>query len=170
MTTIQFIVTAIVMATLAVTDLLLHRNRKRKDSLIELNCIFYISDNTDTMLDEYKKQTGVTVDGILGNDFMTRHKYIINYEKMEVRHRSVRISIKDSMEIVEIPLIVLYQNSRKHIFMLDTGAQNSIIHSRCEKDGFEVCESDEDNFSICGIGGYGETTRNVKAKLYYRVK
>lgn len=72
------------------------------------------------------------------------------------------------MTVLDLPLIILWQNGIKYIFMLDTGATASLIHSRCLENGlvFEKC----DNFqsSLCGFGGTGVSSETVSATLSYK--
>lgn len=166
---IQFITAVVILAIVMAIVQFLHHKRRIKDSIVRLNCRFCLSENSDELLDTYKRETNITIDGILGNDFMVDHDYIIDYENLVVKHKSVRISIKDSMDIVEIPLIILYQDVRKYIFMLDTGATASIIHSRCLKDGLIHNIEDED-CEIFGFGGKGSSSKAVSACFYYSKK
>ena len=144
--------------------------KKEKDRSAELKCKFCISENTDVLLDTYKNQTGVSVDGILGNDFMARNGYIIDYKTMMVRHNSLKISIKDVMVILNNPLIILWQNGNKYTFLLDTGATASLMHSRCLENGlaYEKCDSIES--VLCGLGGEGTSSETVSVTLFYRPK
>lgn len=167
MTNIQFIITVIAIATATATALFLYRRKKIKDSLIELKCKFCLSENTDELLDTYREQTGVHIDGILGNDFMVENGYVIDYENLIVRHRTVSISIKDSIDILELPLIVLYQGFRKYIFILDTGATASLIHSKHTDNGIVYEDVHECDSEIFGYGGHGESSRTIKTSLYY---
>ena len=146
----------------------LFNRKKDKDRSAELKCKFCISDNTDELLDTFKNQTGVTIDGILGNDFMTQNGYVIDYKTMTVRHNSLKISIKDAMTVLDLPLIILWQNGIKYIFMLDTGATASLIHSRCLENGlvFEKCDSYQS--SLCGLGGIGVSSETVSVTLSYK--
>lgn len=167
MTDIQFIITVVVLAAMSCVMLFLYRRRRIKDSLIELKCKFCLSENTDELLDTYKEQTGVHIDGILGNDFMVQNGYVIDYENLIVRHSTVSISIKDSMDILELPLIVLYQGFRKYIFILDTGATASLIHSKHTNGDMSYKDMDECDSEIFGYGGRGESSRMITASLYY---
>ena len=142
--------------------------KKEKDRLAELKCKFCISENTDILLDTYKNQTGVSVDGILGNDFMAQNEYIIDYKTMTVRHKSLKISIKESMTVLDLPLIILWQNGKNYIFLLDTGATDSLIHSRCVENGLNVKQSDNQTFDIYGYGGAGMSSKRIKVELYYK--
>lgn len=164
---IQFIITAL--ATIAITVSILYVYRKRKDRFIELDCKFYISGNTDETLDSYKENLGVEISGILGNDFMVKNRYIIDYDTLVVRHRSVKISIKDSINILELPLVILWRGLRKYIFLLDTGATFSIVHSSCVQSLGEATKDNEE-YVVRGYGGSGTTSEYVETKLYYAEK
>ena len=163
---IQLAIILLVATSLTVTGLFYYRRRKDKDRLIELNCKFYISDEIDRHLDFYKEQTGVDISGILGNDFMQRNDYIIDYKRLVVRHKTVKMSIKDSMNIIEMPLIVLWQGFRKYIFLLDTGATSSLIHSKCT-DRLDCIVCDDETASIYGLGGGGAADGYINTILYY---
>ena len=163
---IQLAIILLVATSLTVTGLFYYRRRKDKDRLIELNCKFYISDEIDRHLDFYKEQTGVDISGILGNDFMQKNDYIIDYERLVVRHKTVKMSIKDSMNILEMPLIVLWQGFRKYIFLLDTGATSSLIHSKC-MDRLDCIVCDDETASIYGLGGGGAADGYINTVLYY---
>lgn len=169
MSNIQFWVTlsaAFITVATALIMFLYESYRKKKDRLIELNCKLYLSENIDELLDFYKKQTGVDISGILGNDFMMRNSYIIDYENLVVKHKTVKMSIKDSMEILDMPLIVLWQNMRKYIFLLDTGSTESLIHSERTK-SLKCDEYYDDTVSIRGFGGSGESAKYIRTSLYY---
>ena len=145
------------------------RHIRRKDRLVELKCRFFISKETDETLDAYTEQTGVKLDGILGNDFMASHDYIIDYERYTIKHKSVRISIKDAMEILELPLIVLWRGNTKHVFLLDTGANCSLIHSKYTKDLGEQTV-DASDVMIRGYGGTNSSFKSIEASFYYNYR
>lgn len=167
MTNTQFITSVVIAAAFVAVIRVLYIIRKRKkDRLVKLNCEFCISEDTDTLLDTYRKQTGVDIDGILGNDFMTRNDYIIDYESLTVRHKSVKISIKDTMNILELPLIALWQKGRKYIFLLDTGATASLIHSEETESGMDYETIDEESV-LYGIGGSAKSSSMIKTSLNY---
>ena len=166
MTNIQFIITVFLQFAVAGAIVLLHHRKKRKDSLVELNCEFCLSSNTDELLNTYYEQTGVYIDGLLGNDFMVSHKYIIDYEDLQIKHNSMKISIKDAIEILEIPIIVLWQGRKKLIFILDTGATASSIHSKHVGNGLDFEYIDE-QAKIYGFGGSGESSTTIRTKLNY---
>ena len=165
--TLLVVITTLVVAATVASALAL-RIKRINDRLVELKCEFCLSDAFDEMLDNYKSQTGVEIDGILGNDFMVANDYIIDYESLVVRHKSVRISIKDTMNILELPLIVLWQNRRKFIFLLDTGATNSVIHTNTTKDKIEYVATDETSV-VYGVGGKVSSNSSIKSSLYYYI-
>lgn len=47
------------------------------------NIIFCATDLTDSF-EIIKKENGVTVHGILGNDFLIKHKYILDYVTQKI--------------------------------------------------------------------------------------
>ena len=169
MNLIQFITLIVIILIIVGVILYFNKKRKIKNSLVELKCNFYISENSDELLEQYKKETGVLVDGILGNDFLNKHNYIIDYNSLLIKHNSVKISIKESIDILQLPLIVLYQGSRKYIFMVDTGATDSMIHSKC-LNHLDYTEHEYDVFEVCGFGGSGITSKMISSSLYYAKK
>lgn len=170
MTNFQFITTIVILAVVVATVLFLYWRKTIKDNLVELNCKFCISDNTDQLLDTYYEQTGVHIDGILGNDFLVKNDYIIDYKNLILKHNTKKISIKDAMDIVEIPLLVLYQGWRKYIFIVDTGATTSLIHSKHTNDMMKFVELENEEYELYGYGGHGESSRMISTSLYYSQK
>ena len=163
---VQFITIVVILAIVAAVAQFLYHRKKLKDSLVELKCKFYLSDTTDELLNTYEKELGVELSGILGNDFMVDNDYIIDYESLQVRHKSVRISIKETMDILELPLIVLWQGMSKHTFLLDTGATTSLIGSRSlSRLKYNTVEGE--SIELQGFGGKGESSNAITTSLYY---
>ncbi len=144
--------------------------KKNKIRYTGLDCEFNLSEGVDELLDNIKEQTSVTVDGIIGNDFMARTGYIVDYHAMALRHGPIKISIKDAMDIASLPLIVLWQNGKKYIFLIDTGATLSLLHSRCLENGLIAKQSENQECEIIGYGGSGTSSKMVIATLFYREK
>lgn len=67
------------------------------------------------------------------------------------RHRKgTVISFKESMDLVELPVITFYSNNKKLNFLLDTGSDNSYINKSAMK-GLEYHECG--NTSVIGMEG-----------------
>lgn len=65
--------------------------------------------------------------------------------------KRVNISFKESMDLVELPIITFYNNGKKLNFLLDTGANNSIINKSVIKDlDYKECTENLDTFGIDG--------------------
>ena len=45
---------------------------------------FIILPELDQQFDDIKKENGVKIDGILGNSFLSKYKYIIDYKDLSV--------------------------------------------------------------------------------------
>ena len=87
---------------------------------------------------------------------------------MTVRHKSLKISIKESMAVLDLPLIVLWQNGKRYIFILDTGATASLVHSKCIENGLVFKQKDDMESAIYGYGGSGSSSKTVTVALYYK--
>lgn len=65
--------------------------------------------------------------------------------------KRVNMSFKESMDLVELPIITFYNNGKKLNFLLDTGANNSIINKSVIKDlDYKECTENLDTFGIDG--------------------
>ena len=65
--------------------------------------------------------------------------------------KRVNMSFKESMDLVELPIITFYNNGKKLNFLLDTGANNSIINKPVIKDlDYKECTENLDTFGIDG--------------------
>ena len=53
---------------------------------------------------------------------------IVNAVEDHKRNGEPHMSFKESMDLVELPIITFYNNGKKLNFLLDTGANNSIIN------------------------------------------
>lgn len=59
---------------------------------------------------------------------------IVNAVEDHKRNGEPHMSFKESMDLVELPIITFYNNGKKLNFLLDTGANNSIINKSVIKD------------------------------------
>lgn len=56
---------------------------------------------------------------------------IVIYEEFKV-HKDSTMSIKESMDLVNLPVVTFENNGNKYNFIVDTGANDSIINESCE--------------------------------------
>lgn len=56
---------------------------------------------------------------------------ILIYEEFKV-HKDSTMSIKESMDLVNLPVVTFENNGNKYNFIVDTGANDSIINESCE--------------------------------------
>lgn len=56
-----------------------------KDNIF--NITLFISNNLDSGFDNIKQETGVTIHGVLGTDFLEKYKYIINFNTMDIYNK-----------------------------------------------------------------------------------
>jgi len=142
--------------------------QRRHDKRIKLKCVF-LPTNLESVFDELKQRTGVEINGILGNDFLKRYKYIIDYKHQKVCHGLNSMSLKGWMELVDAPGITLYQGQNKFHFLIDTGANNSHISQKT----LNVLQYDTKPLSaaITVSGGYGAESIDfvIRAIMYYHV-
>lgn len=79
---------------------------------------------------------------------------IVNAVEDHKDHKSngePHMSFKESMDLVELPIITFYNNGKKLNFLLDTGANNSIINKSVIKDlDYKECTENLDTFGIDG--------------------
>ena len=76
---------------------------------------------------------------------------IVNAIEDHKRNDEPHMSFKESMDLVELPIITFYNNGKKLNFLLDTGANNSIINKSVIKDlDYKECTENLDTFGIDG--------------------
>lgn len=142
--------------------------QRRHDKRIKLKCLF-LPTNLENVFEDLKQRTGVEIHGILGNDFLKRYKYIIDYKHNKVCHGLNSMSMKGWMDLVDVPGITLYQGENKFNFLLDTGANNSHISQKA----LSVLEYDTKplSSSIDVTGGYGSEAIGfvIRSIMYYHV-
>ena len=77
-----------------------------------------------------------------------------------------KISFKESMDLVELPIITFVNNGNKFNFLFDTGASLSSINKECLK-SFNY-EKEDKSGTVYGIDGNKQELNYVKAILNYR--
>lgn len=80
--------------------------------------------------------------------------------------RKNRLSIKESIDLTGLPIITFNQGDKKYNFILDTGANVSVINSRLLKD-LEYSKV-EDTSTIYGHNGEIIPTYDVEIPLTYK--
>lgn len=89
--------------------------------------------------------------------------YFIYIEKHK---NKTKISFKESLDLVGIPVITFYQGNNKFNFILDSGASNCVINEYCLKDlQYENCKELSEIF---GYDGIKSVKNNVKIKIYFK--
>lgn len=84
------------------------------------------------------------------------------------RKNRVDMSFKESMELVDLPVITFYNNGNKFNFLLDTGATMSVIDSNV-LDSLSY-EKLDDTGTIYGMEGNKIDVSYVRASLEYKDK
>jgi predicted aspartyl protease len=137
---------------------------KYKYKHIKLKCLFLPTD-LESVFEDVKNRTGVEISGILGNDFLKRYKYIIDYKHQKIYHGLNSMSLKGWMDLVDVPGVTLCQGTEKFHFLLDTGANNSHISQKAlNKLNYEVKALSN---SIDVAGGYGGESINYVIKSIF---
>lgn len=155
------VLTALALSGLGLVYLI--RNRSRN---IELDVDFVVG-SIDGVCKNFKVGSNVNVAGVLGTDFLDKYNYIIDFRKNRIWHRLHSISFKEAMELLRIPFIVLWQDGRKYIFIIDTGSSNSHV----SKEALDTMDFDLDtskSYITVGVGGGNATFGTATTKLYYR--
>lgn len=76
-----------------------------------------------------------------------------------------KISFKEAMDLVELPVITFYNNDKKLNFLLDTGSNNSVINAPLV-DNLEHTKGSCDIATI-GMGGILNTAEVCNMRLTY---
>lgn len=76
-----------------------------------------------------------------------------------------KISFKESLDLVGVPIITFKNNNKKYNFILDTGASESVIHSKI-LDELEYIKIDRES-QLWGMEGNIQTTTYAEIPLYY---
>lgn len=125
-----------------------------------------IPGDIDNVFESFNVGRGVDVVGLIGNDFLDKYGYVIDFNKHTIFHKWHGMSFKEAMTLIGIPFIVLWQNERKYIFIIDTGSNNSHISSRV-LDTLEYDIDESRKFVTIGGGGSINAKGIVKAKFRY---
>lgn len=157
------IIILIVLILSGLVSVCLVRNRSRN---IELNVDFVVG-SIDGVCKNFKVGSNVNVAGILGTDFLDKYNYIIDFRKNRIWHRLHSISFKEAMELLRIPFIVLWQDGRKYIFIIDTGSSNSHVSKEALSTMDFVFDTSR-SYTTVGVGGENVTAGTAIVKLYYR--
>jgi hypothetical protein len=150
-----------VLITILAIFLFAKSNRKR----IELEADFIVG-GVDNVCESFNIGKNVDVSGILGSDFFEKYKYVIDFDKHTIRHGWRSLPFKEAMKLLGIPFIVLWQNERKYIFIVDTGSTYCHISSKA-LDTLDFDLDTEKLMSTIGAGGVTSTSGMAKIKLYY---
>lgn len=78
---------------------------------------------------------------------------------------SFKISFKESLDLVGVPIITFKNNNKKYNFILDTGASNSVINAKVLKQ-LEYTKI-EGSSQLWGMEGNVQHVEYVKMPLYY---
>ena len=137
-----------------------------KSKKIDLYVSFVVG-GVDEVCKSFMVGKNINVAGILGSDFFEKYGYIIDFKRNRIWHNLMCISFNEAMELLGIPFIVLWQDDRKYIFIIDTGSSNSHISSEAlETMDFEFDTSKK--FVTSGVGGSKSTSGAAIAKLTYK--
>lgn len=91
---------------------------------------------------------------------------IINIIEENKRRRNSKISFRESMELVELPVVTFYNGSKKLNFLLDTGSNKSIINKAILSElNHEMLDEKESTF---GMEGNNVETEICSMTVYYR--
>ena len=77
------------------------------------------------------------------------------------------MSIKESMDLVELPIITMINNGNKYNFIVDTGANDCLIGDKCEK---IMCLPLKAKNEMIGINGNKKECHTVGIDLIYKDK
>lgn len=77
------------------------------------------------------------------------------------------MSIKESMDLVELPIITMLNDGNKYNFIVDTGANYCLISNKCKK---IICSPLREKNEMIGIGGEKRECHTVGIDLIYKDK
>ena len=126
-----------------------------------------IPGDLDNVYESFKVGSNVNVAGLIGTDFLDKYKYVIDFKRGKIFHNLHSVSFKEAMELLGIPYIVLWQNNRKYIFIIDTGSTYSHVSSEALKT-LEYTTDNSKTFTTVGCGGNIGAIGLVKTKLSYK--
>ena len=94
--------------------------------------------------------------------------YIINKVETSKKEINSRMSFKESLDLIELPIVTFYQGDKKLNFMLDSGSNLSIIDINAVNNlKLEYVKLNKVN-SILGINGETRDAGFVNMKFYYK--
>lgn len=87
-----------------------------------------------------------------------RHNIINSY-------KDKGISFKESLDLTDLPIITVYQGSKRFNFLIDTGATKSIFDSN-QIDSLITYKDTDDISYVMGIEGNKSIVRNISISFY----
>jgi hypothetical protein len=92
--------------------------------------------------------------------------YIIYFYKKKLKIEKTKISIKESLDLIGLPIITLNNNTRKFNFILDSGSNISLITANSIKN--MVYRDSNSNIRCTSLGGETDLTTSKFIDLSYR--
>ena len=139
---------------------------KSKIKRIELD-VELIPSDIDNVFEDFRVRKKINISGLLGTDFLDKYGYVIDFKRNRIWHNLHYISFREAMELINIPCVVLCQDDKKYLFIVDSGSSMSHISSEALKTlDYELDTSK--NFVTVGCGGGIDSQGLVKTKFYYR--
>ena len=93
---------------------------------------------------------------------------IIRYNIESRKHLKNRISFKESMDLVDLPIITFYSNDTKINFLLDTGSDSSYIN-KSMLENLKYTKTNKKNYVI-GIEGNSVESFTCNIDILYKDK
>lgn len=90
--------------------------------------------------------------------------FLLFYKEMRTTDT---MSIKESMDLVELPIITMINDGNKYNFIVDTGANDCLISDKCEK---IICLPLRKKNEMIGINGNKKECHIVGIDLVYKDK
>lgn len=90
--------------------------------------------------------------------------FLLFYKEMRTTDT---MSIKESMDLVELPIITMINDGNKYNFIVDTGANDCLISDKCEK---IMCSPLRKKNEMIGINGNKKECHIVGIDLMYKDK
>lgn len=79
-------------------------------------------------------------------------------------HEDSKISIKESMDLVNLPVVTFENNGNKYNFILDTGANNSIINKYCNI----ISSPSTTSYNVASVSGNIQSCNTVIINFNYK--
>ena len=91
---------------------------------------------------------------------------IVCHYRIKLHRERTKLSIKESLELTNIPVITLYNNDKPFNFLLDTGSSESHIRS----DVVEKIDGEpyDYEYSYMGSAGEANTSRVIETYLHHK--